>query len=288
MKIGFLGQGLMGSAMCARLIRAGHDVYVWNRTAERCADVVALGARQQETPAAVVTESEITIAMVSDPAAAHAVVFDASGVASAIGPNQSYVDMSTVDAQTAREIDRAIRAAGGRYLEAPVSGTRGPAIDGTLIILAAGDESLYQDARPLFEIMGKQDFFYGEVGQAARMKLIVNMVMGGMMTAFCEGLALAERSGLSQSDLREVLAIGALANPMFSIKGPLIEAGQFAPAFPLKHMQKDLRLATLLGDELEQPVPTAAAAHEAFIVARALGLADADFCAVFRAIAKGS
>lgn len=284
--IGFLGLGIMGQGMCGNLIELGLPVTVWNRTKEKCEPFAARGAAVGESPADVVRRSDVTIAMVSDPAAARDLYFGVDGVGAGLGPGRDYIDMSTVDAATSRRIDRAVVEAGGRFLEAPVSGTKKPAADGTLVILAAGDAGLYADAEPLFAAMGKRSFFLGETGQAARMKLIVNLVMGGMMASFCEGLALAGRSGLKEGALLDVLAAGALGNPMFAIKGPLIERGEIAPAFPLKHMQKDLRLAGLLGDELEQPLPSAAAANEAFIRARALGLGDDDFSAVYRAIAS--
>jgi 3-hydroxyisobutyrate dehydrogenase-like beta-hydroxyacid dehydrogenase len=118
------------------------------------------------------------------------------------------------------------------------------------------------------------------------MKLIVNMTMGGMMTIFCEALALADKAGLSGTDLLEVIDAGAMANPMFKMKGAQIAEGAFNPAFPLKHMQKDLRLAIALGDTLGQPLYSAAAANESFKRARALGLSDQDFCAVFQAISS--
>jgi 3-hydroxyisobutyrate dehydrogenase-like beta-hydroxyacid dehydrogenase len=134
--------------------------------------------------------------------------------------------------------------------------------------------------------MGKKSLFLGELGRGAQMKLIVNMTMGGMMTIFCEALALAGKAGLDGADLLEVFDAGAMANPMFKMKGAQIMQGAFAPAFPLKHMQKDLRLAVALGDSLGQPLFTAAAANESFKRARAQGMSDDDFCAVFRAIAS--
>ncbi len=152
--------------------------------------------------------------------------------------------------------------------------------DGQLVILAAGDESLYADAGPAFAVLGKKSFYLGAAGKGAHMKLVVNMVMGSMMAAFGEGMALADKSGLKQEDLLEVLSLGAIANPMFALKGPALAARSFPPAFPLKHQQKDLRLALALGDETGAPLPVAAAANEAFIRARADGHGDEDFAAV--------
>ena len=283
---GFLGLGIMGSAMAKNLLKAGFNVTVWNRSPEKCEELAALGAAVAAAPAEVTSSCAITIAMLADPAAAHAVCFGPGGALEGIGAGRGYVDMSTVDAATAREIGAAISQQGGSFLEAPVSGSKKPAEDGTLIILAAGERELFDRALPLFEKMGKKSLYLGELGRGAEMKLIVNMMMGGMMTILCEALALADKAGLASADLLEVVDAGAMANPMFKMKGAQIAQGAFAPAFPLKHMQKDLRLAVALGDTLGQPLYSAAAANESFKKAKALGLSDKDFCAVFRAIAS--
>jgi len=281
---GFLGLGIMGSAMAKNLLKAGFQVTVWNRSQDKCAELATLGAKVASTPAEVTGSCPITFAILADPEAAHAVCFAPDGALAGIGEGRGYVDMSTVDAGTASAIGAAICEKGGRFLEAPVSGSKKPAEDGTLIILAAGDRELFDLALPGFEKMGKKTLYLGALGNGAQMKLIVNMVMGGMMTIFCEGLALATKAGLEASDLLDVIDSGAMANPMFKMKGAQIGQGSFSAAFPLKHMQKDLRLAVALGDTLGQPLFSAAAANESFKRARALGLSDQDFCAVFQAI----
>jgi 2-hydroxy-3-oxopropionate reductase len=116
------------------------------------------------------------------------------------------------------------------------------------------------------------------------MKLVVNMVMGGMMAIFCEGLALGGQAGLAAADILDVIAAGAISNPMFRLKGGLISQEDFTVAFPLRHMQKDLRLAVALGDEMGQPLFSAAAANEAFKRARKMGFSDEDFSALVKAI----
>ena len=285
-KIGFLGLGIMGSAMAKNLLKAGFQVTVWNRSQDKNAELAALGARVAATAAEVTASCAITFAMLADPAAAEAVCFAPDGALAGIGEGRGYVDMSTVDAATAEKIGAAISAKGGRFLEAPVSGSKKPAEDGTLIILAAGDRELYDQALPALEKMGKKILYLGALGNGAQMKLIVNMVMGGMMTIFCEGLALAAKAGLEGSDLLDVLDSGALANPMFKMKGAQIAKGAFTVAFPLKHMQKDLRLALALGDTLGQPLFSAASANETFKKAKALGFSEQDFCAVYQAISS--
>ncbi|XP_015947986.1 glyoxylate/succinic semialdehyde reductase 1 [Arachis duranensis] len=286
MEVGFLGLGIMGKAMSMNLLRHGFKVTVWNRTLSKCDELVEHGASIGETPAAVIKKCKYTIAMLSDPSAALSVVFDKDGVLEQIGNGKGYVDMSTVDADTSSKISEAIKSKGGSFLEAPVSGSKKPAEDGQLVILAAGDKALYDEVVPAFDVLGKKSFHLGEVGNSAKMKLVVNMIMGSMMNAFSEGLTLAGRSGLNPSTLLDVLDLGAIANPMFKMKGPSMLKNNYSPAFPLKHQQKDMRLALALGDENAVPMPIAAAANEAFKKARSMGLGDLDFSAVHETLKK--
>jgi 3-hydroxyisobutyrate dehydrogenase-like beta-hydroxyacid dehydrogenase len=282
---GFLGLGIMGSAMASNLVKAGFDVTVWNRSPGKCTPLTDLGARQGGSPREVAAACDITFAMLADPAAAQEVFFGPEGVQKGIGGGRGYIDMSTVDDHTARSIAEAVSVCGGRFLEAPVSGTKKPAEDGTLIFLAAGNRDLYETAVPALDKMGKKRLYLGDkVGQGARMKLVVNMIMGGMMAAFGEGMALAEKSGLSGEQVLDILDAGAMANPMFRIKGGMLLQREFPVSFPLKHMQKDLRLVVALGDELGQPLYCAAAVSETFKRARAAGYADQDFAAVCQVI----
>ncbi|KAL3828987.1 hypothetical protein ACJIZ3_017789 [Penstemon smallii] len=279
-EIGFLGLGIMGKAMSMNLLRHGFKLTVWNRTLSRCDELVEHGATIGESPAAVIKKCKYTIAMLSDPAAALSVVFEEGGVLEQICAGKGYIDMSTVDAETSSKISEAITSKGGNFLEAPVSGSKKPAEDGQLVILAAGEKALYEEILPAFDVLGKKSFYLGQVGNGAKMKLVVNMIMGSMMNAFSEGLVLTEKSGLNPQTLLDVLDLGAIANPMFKMKGPSMVQSSYSPAFPLKHQQKDMRLALALGDENSVPMPVAAAANEAFKKARSMGLGDLDFSAV--------
>lgn len=284
MKLGVLGLGIMGAPMAQNLLEKGHEVIVWNRSAEKCAGLEAQGARVLPSPAEVVGECDITFAMVSDPAASHDICFSKGGVLEAISPGKSYIDVSTITPNLAEQLYKAVTEKGGRFLEAPVSGSKKPAEDGALVFLCGGDRSLFEDAQPALDIMGKKSFYLGEAGKGAQMKLVINMIMGTMMSAFAEGLSLGDKAGLKQQDIIEVLAQGAINNPMFGLKGPLMAEGNFQVAFPLKHMQKDMRLAQLMADELAQGIPTAAVANNQFIKAKAKGFGDEDFSAVYKII----
>jgi len=282
--IAFLGMGIMGVPMVKNLLKAGYEVAVWNRTESRCEELLAANATLAKSPREAAAGADITFAMLSDPAAALAVAEGPDGVAAGMAPGKGYVDVSTVDAETSAKVAALVREAGGQFLEAPVSGSKGPAINGQLIFLAAGDEALYGAASPMLDVMGKAKFYLGDVGAGAKMKLVVNMVMGSMMTAFSEGLVLGEEAGLDAADILEVVSLGAIAAPMFALKGPTMVEGAYAPAFPLKHQLKDMKLALQLGHQLGRGLPTAEAATELYVAAEADGLGDKDFSGVHESV----
>jgi len=285
-EVGYLGMGILGSAMAGRLLDAGFPVTVWNRSPEKCSDLAAKGAKVGESPKAVVEHCDITFACTSDPESARQVVFGQTGVLAGVSTGKSFIDMSTVDEETSKEIALAVTAKGGRFLEAPVSGSKGPALQGQLVVLAAGDKSLCDEAQACFDVVGKRTFFLGDVGAGARMKLVVNMMMGINIAALSEGLAVGTKAGLQGNDILEVLKEGALNCPMYSLKGPTMLEGKYAPAFPLKHQQKDVRLAVALGDQLGQSLPVAAAANETFKAARSAGYGDDDMSKVYEVVKR--
>ena len=281
---GFLGLGIMGSAMATNLARGGFDVLVWNRTAEKAAALASTGAGQGQSPREVVAACDITFAMLADPAAVEAVCSGPDGVLAGTSPGHDFINMSTVDDITSAKIADAVAERGGRFLEAPVTGTKQPAEEGTLVILAAGDESLFAAATPAFKVMGRSALYLGEVGNGTRMKLVVNAIMAGVMTALCEGMALGQKSGLDGERILEVIEAGAFANPMFRAKGRLLLDKDYPASFPLKHAQKDLRLALELSERSGQALHCIAAVNETFKRARVTGHGDEDISAVFEAI----
>ena len=283
-KYGFIGTGLMGNAMALNLLNAEHELTVFNRDANKCKNLVAVGAKQVGTPLEVIAAADITFCMVSDPQAALSVCFSPYGVIQGISQGKCYVDMSTVDPQTAEKIGISVQARGGLYLEAPVSGSLQPAKDGQLVIMAAGDEVLWQKAQPAFEVMGKKSMFLGEIGAAASMKLAVNMMMGSMMSVFGEAMSLVDACDLEGQDFLDIIGAGALACPLYAGKGAALLAENYSANFPLKHLQKDLRLAIQIGDDKQVPLPSVATANEAFKRACQQGLADEDMCAVAKTV----
>ncbi len=282
MHAGFIGLGIMGSAMAANLLKAGHSLTIWNRSPGKCGELVSCGAKMASSPREVAERSEITCVMMAAPDAVESVRVGVNGIMAGLSAGKGYIDMSTVDAGCSVESARMTREKGALFLEAPVAGSRKPAEDGTLTIMAAGDKALFDMGGPLFAAMGKKVLYLGErIGDAANMKLANNLVMCGALTALAEGVALASKTGLDPLQLLEVLDSGAVSNPMFRLKGgPMAANGEFPAAFPLKHMQKDLRLALRQAEESGQPLFAAAVINELYKKAVAEGLGESDFSAI--------
>ncbi|KAJ8895248.1 hypothetical protein PR048_000573 [Dryococelus australis] len=257
-----------------------------------CRDFVKAGAEQGQTPSDVISMADITFSCIADPATAKEIVFGNCGVVAEMSTDKGYVEMTSIDSETSIDISESIVAKGGRYLEAQIQGSKTQAEEGTLVILAAGDRSLFDSCQTCFKAMGKSSFFLGEVGNGSKMNLVLQLVAGVNLAGLAEGMALADRAGLQQKDVMEVLELTALACPMILEKGkgksyiinddvPAIVEGQFPTHQPLQHMQKDLKLSLLMGDQLEQPLPLTATTNELFKHAKRLGYGEHDASAVY-------
>uniref|UniRef100_A0A0D9YAS2 6-phosphogluconate dehydrogenase NADP-binding domain-containing protein n=1 Tax=Oryza glumipatula TaxID=40148 RepID=A0A0D9YAS2_9ORYZ len=285
-KVGFLGLGIMGAPMASNLINAGCDVTVWNRTRSKCDPLLSLGAKYEPSPADVASSCDVTFAMLADPESAVEVACGANGAAQGMAPGKGYVDVSTVDAATSKLIGKHITSTGASFLERCdfSSCTVGPMLTRYLFSRLQFQAQKSQQKMGCSSFLPQSRFFLGDVGKGADMKLVVNMVMGSMMVSFSEGLLLSEKVGLDPNTLVEVISQGAISAPMFSLKGPSMVKAAYPTAFPLKHQQKDLRLALALAESVSQSIPTVAAANELYKVAKSLGLADQDFSAVIEAL----
>mmetsp|Transcript_14707 Transcript_14707/g.24389 ORF Transcript_14707/g.24389 Transcript_14707/m.24389 type:complete len:293 (-) Transcript_14707:1744-2622(-) len=287
--IGFIGLGIMGKGMVRNLLQKSSAPFVvWNRSADACTqlasefpDRVTVAA----TPKDVVQAAGTTYCMLSTAEASSAVYDCANGILDGVGEGKVIVDCATLAPDFMCAIDQRVSGKGGRFLEAPVSGSKGPAEQGSLIFLCGGDQALYEAHKDQLLQMGKAAYLFGPVGKGNQMKLVVNMTMGSVMTSFAEGLALCEAADLPTSELLEVLSIGAIGCPMYQLKGPKMASREYAPNFPLKHAQKDMRLALEMGKELGLSLPTTKAANEEYL--KALDAhGDEDFSAVYEQSSK--
>ncbi len=281
MNVAFLGLGTMGAPMAANILRRGHALTVWNRTSSRARPLVDAGARLAATPAEAARGADVVVTMLADPSALDAVLYGADGVVAALAANALVVDMSTVDPAAAHKADAAVRAAGGRFVDAPVSGTRKPATDGTLVIMAGGAPADVERVRPVLECMGRV-VAVGGVGQGMAMKLVLNGLGAHMMVGFSATLVLGKKLGLPARAMLDVIGAGAFSSPLFTGKGPRMVARDFDADFTLKLMHKDQELVLGAAAAVDYPMPTQAAIRDVLAQAIAAGFGDGDLSSVIR------
>jgi 3-hydroxyisobutyrate dehydrogenase-like beta-hydroxyacid dehydrogenase len=192
--------------------------------------------------------------------------------------------MSTVDVETITDVSEAIITRGGRFLEAPVVGSKQLAKDGQLVVLAAGDKSLYDDCHSCFQAMGRHMFYLGEMGYAGKMKLVLNLLFGTMLAGLAESMALAEKIGLNTAEVLNILTHTSGSSAFLRSKGTEMALSRISePSCKLQTLQKDLRLAINMSDSVDQPLHVGAAVNELFKKAKAKGYGEYDIAAVYRA-----
>jgi 3-hydroxyisobutyrate dehydrogenase len=242
MRIAWLGTGLMGRPMAARLLAAGHEVTVWNRTPEHARALVEAGATLAVDPAAAVAGSEIVFAMLRDGPVTRGALLAGEPAPDLAG--KAVVQMATIAPEESRDLARAVGAAGGEYLEAPVLGSIPQATAGTLRIFAGGDAGLLARLRPLLEPIGGEPRRVGEVGAAATMKLAFNQLIAGLAATFTLSLGLVRRSGLAVDDFLEILRASPFHTVSFDGRMPRFLGRDYSnPNFPLELLLKDVDLA---------------------------------------------
>ena len=279
-RVGFLGLGTMGAPMAANLLKAGFPVVVWNRTAARMEPLLRLGAKAGKGPAHVAAEVDVVITMVSKPADVEQVVLGPDGVADGIKPRTVLVDMSTVSPATSRTLAGAVAAKQAEFLDAPVVGSKGPAIEGALVILVGGLPVTLERCRPILAAMGKTIIHAGGVGSGAALKLATNLMLAHLAAGFAEGLLLVERAGLDPKRYLEVLEASTFRSPWYQTKGAGMIKREFAAHFALKHMHKDLALMRELAEDVKASLPVTEAIERLFAQSGASGRSDLDYSAI--------
>jgi len=274
--VGVLGLGAMGRAIAARLLGAGHDVRVWNRTPGRDDELVAAGARRSTTPADAVREAEVVITMVTDPPALEAVLFGPDGAAPAIRDSATLIDMSTVGpTEIASVVERVAPVA---VLDAPVLGSVPSVESGSLVILAGGDRAVFERHTELLALFGKP-IYVGPSGSGAMLKLVNNAASIATLVALGELLALTDRAGLRIDAVLQSLEAGPLAS-LIERWRPRLKGEDQSSYFRLALARKDLAIvfeeAEREGTELTVAQTAAARCDEAIDA----GLADEDFGAI--------
>lgn len=272
MRVGFCGLGIMGSRMAANLVRAGHDVAVWNRTTATAeAWVAEHGGRLARTPAEAADGAQVLITMLVDGEQVAAVL---EGITEPV-----CVDMSTIGAPAARAL-----AQGRRFVDAPVTGSSPKAQDGTLTIMAGGSDEDVAFVMPLLEAMGAKIVHAGPVGDGQAIKVITNALGAANAAALAQALVVAAACELDLGAVIEVLPLSAAGSVQAQTKAQLMVDHDYTPMFRLGHMLKDVRLALEQAHEAQVPFLAAAEAGQLLEAARAQGHADADLAAVIEVV----
>jgi len=284
--LGYIGLGVMGGRMADRLIAKGHAVTGYNRTREKAEWLAARGLTLADSPRAVSAAADVTFVMVTNSAALDAVANGPDGFIAGLAPGKAIVDMSTVSPALSRTIAAKVREQGARMVDAPVSGSVATLEQGKLSIMVGGDRATFDKVKPILDDIGPKVTYVGGNGLAVSMKIAANISVAVQMLAFAEGVLLAEKSGIAREVAVDVLTHSAIGSPMLQYRGPFVLQLPDEAWFNVNMMQKDLQLALDLGRQLEVPLPTTAATNQWLTAARALGLAEQDFAAVFQALAR--
>ncbi len=287
MKIGFIGLGIMGSRMAANLLKKGHELTVYNRTRQKAESLTAQGAVWALTPAEAVEKASVVITMLSKPdAVAETALLGKNGFLHRLRANSLWIDCSTVNPSFSRLMAAEAAQRKIRFLDAPVSGSKGPAEQGQLIFFVGGEKADVEEGRPLFEAMGKSVFHVGGHGMGTAMKMVNNVILAQAMAAFCEALVLGEALGISREQLLNTLLNSPVVSPFLAFKRAKLEKGTFDPEFPLQWMHKDLQLASDTAYETGAALPLANLTKEIYALAVKNGLGEQDFSAVYKVLSK--
>lgn len=280
-RIAYLGLGTMGRGMAVNLVKAGHEVTVWNRSAGRSVP----GAETAPTVAEAVEGAEFVLYCFADDRAVRDVVLGDGGLAELVPASAVVIDLSTISPEASEEERVAFEARDVRFLDAPVFGSKGEAEGGGLWVVVGGDAEVFEVARPVLEAVSETVHHIGPGGSGVRMKLVGNLVVASQLLALGQALTLAKKGGLDLQKVLDVLAVTDFKSPIFDGVGPSVLAGDYSPSFALALMQKDAGLIQSYADAVGAPVPGVATARRYIDEAMEAGFGGENASALIKSIA---
>jgi 3-hydroxyisobutyrate dehydrogenase/glyoxylate/succinic semialdehyde reductase len=286
MKIGFIGTGIMGSRMAANLQKKGHELVVHNRTQKKAESLLSKGAIWADSPAEAAKQVKVVITMLSEPQAVSATALGKDGLLDRLSAGSLWIDCSTVNPSFSRSMAAEANKRKLRFLDAPVAGSKMPAEQAQLLFFAGGDKADLEEARPLFEAMGKAVHHMGGHGMGTSMKMVNNLMLSQAMVAYAEALVLGESLGLGKDVLFNTLQTSPVSAPFLALKRSKLETGNFETEFPLKWIHKDMQLVSETAYEAGVAAPGAHAAKEVYAMAVRKGLGELDFSAVYKLLSE--
>lgn len=285
-RIGWIGTGVMGSAMCGHLLDAGFTTSVFSRTRSAAEPLLARGAVWRDSPAEVAATADVVFTMVGFPADVREVILGDAGVLAGAEPGMLLVDMTTSEPSLAREIHDAAAAKGVQALDAPVSGGDVGARNASLVIMVGGEPNAFARARPFFEKLGTTVAHQGGPGAGQHTKMVNQIAIASGMIGVCEALLYAFRAGLDVQGALDVIGGGAAGSWSLSNYGPRALRGDFAPGFKVDHFIKDLGIALAEARELNLILPGLELAEQLYAETRAQGYGESGTHALLLTLAR--
>jgi len=285
-KIAYLGLGTMGSGMASNLLKAGYQLTVWNRSAEKCKPFARKGARVADSPADAARDVDLVIYILSNDEAVEDVVLGANGILRGIQEGQIAIDMSTVLPETSLRELEAYAKRGVDFLDAPVFGSKQESAEAKLWIMAAGNKAIFEKVKPVLTKLGQTVHYFGKNGNATAMKLVGNLIVALELEALSEGLVLARKAGLDLSTVMEVVKVADFRSPLLVSNGQNILKRDFSTSFALKLMLKDAGLIEKFAGNLRSPIPGLRVVEKNLKSAVALGFEKENASAVIKALEK--
>lgn len=282
MRVAFLGQGIMGRPMAAKLVQTGHEVSVWNRSAGKDVE----GARTAVSPADAANGAEVVWLCVSDTKAVESVLFGPDAVEQSLAAGMIIADSSTISPSATLRFAERVKARGVDYVDAPITGSKIAAEAGTLIFMAGGDDAVMARLQPLFQAMGKQVFHMGATGKGQATKLVMNLQIALIFEGFAEALALGTKLGVDVEKLLPLVQASMVRSGVVDYKAPFILKRDFSPNFPLRLMLKDIHLALDAAKESRVRLPGLEAVEEVYDLAAEEGHQDLDYAATLTLLEK--
>lgn len=264
MKLGFIGTGVMGGAIAAHLLDAGHELVVYNRTKAKTDALIAKGATWTDTPAEVAQQSDIIFSMVGYPTDVEDIYFGKQGIFSSLSAGKTVVDMTTSTPTLAEKIAARAEALKAHALDAPVSGGDVGAKNATLTVMVGGDQATYDAVKPLFELVGQKVHLFGPAGKGQHTKMANQIMIAGTMTGTVEMMVYAQHAGLNMNDVLDTLSSGGADNWSMDNYAPRILKGDYTPGFFAKHFLKDLRIALDEADKMKLDLPATKLAKQLY------------------------
>ncbi len=262
MQTAVIGLGKMGEPIARRLLDAGHELSVWNRTPARAAGLEGAGARVLSAPGEAWDAAEVCVTMVLDDAALLAVTTGVDGLLGSSAQGRVLVDMSTVSPAASRQVAEAAAAAGVGYLRAPVSGNPSVVEAGNLGIMVSGDEEVFRRTEALLRDIGPNVFYVGAADEARVLKLALNLMIASNAQSIAEALVLGEAYGLDRAKMLEVMGASAVGSPFVKYKTAALVADDYSATFTGRAMAKDLSMALAAAHEVGAPLPVTAAIQQ--------------------------